>query len=81
MVNTYGITNDEMILPDPLDVQGGRILHSEVDQPHWRKEGKRHGCRGDGSWTFVARYVPVMITEREADLPLDGLHTPASPRR
>jgi hypothetical protein len=69
--NTHGLTNDEMILPDAMDVQDRRIVRSEVDKRHWHKEGKHYGCCGNGSQTFVAGYVPVVITEREAGLPLD----------
>jgi hypothetical protein len=71
MVNTHGLTNAEMILPDAVNVQDGHIVHGVVDQRYWRKEVKHHGCRGEGSQTFVARYLLVMITKLEADLPLD----------
>jgi hypothetical protein len=30
LVNTHGFINDEMILLDAMDVQDGRIVHSEV---------------------------------------------------
>lgn len=56
-----------MILPDPMGVQDGRIVHSAADQRHWRKEGKHYGCCGESSRAFVAGYVPVMIVEIEAD--------------
>src|SRR4029453_9787548 len=36
-----------------------------VDQRHWRKEVKHHGCRGEGSQTSVAGYLLVMITKIE----------------
>src|SRR5262245_7810608 len=32
LVNTYGLTHDEMILPDAMDVQDGHIVHSEADK-------------------------------------------------
>jgi len=56
MVNTHGLTHDEMILPDTLDVQDGRMVHSEVDKPtfkgYWHRETifgcdtseERHKC-------------------------------------
>ena len=71
MVNTHGLTNDEMIILDAMDLQDRCIVHSEVDKRHWRKEGKHHGRCRRGCRAFIAGDVPVMITEIEADLPLD----------
>jgi hypothetical protein len=71
MVNTHSLTHDPMIVLDAIDLQEGRIVHSEVDKRHWRKEGKHHGRRGHGRWTFVAGEVPIMVAEIEPDLPLD----------
>jgi hypothetical protein len=70
MVNTHGLTNEEMILPEAVNVQDGHMVHGEVDQRYGRKEVTHHGCRGEGGRTFVAGYVLVMITQGEADLPL-----------
>jgi hypothetical protein len=47
------------------------MVHGEVDKRHWCTEGTHHGGCGDRRRTCVAGYVPVVITEREADLPLD----------
>src|SRR4029450_14044130 len=61
------------------------MVHGEVDTRHRRQEGKHHGCGGDRRRTCVAGYWPVVITELEADLPLehrihqaphDGAHGP-----
>jgi hypothetical protein len=71
MVNTHGFTNDPMIILDAMDLQDERMVHGEVDQRHWRKEGKHHGRCRRGRRTFIAGDVPIMIVEREADLPLD----------
>jgi hypothetical protein len=71
MPDQYPRPPKEMILPDPMGVQDGRIVHSAADQRHWRKEGKDHGRCRCGRRAFIARDVLRMITEREADLPLD----------
>ena len=44
MVNPYGLTDDEMILLEAMDLQERCIIHGEVDKRHWRKEGKHHGA-------------------------------------
>ena len=71
MINAHGLTTDEMIFLEPMDVSDGRMVHGEVNTRHWRQEGTHHGCCGDRRRTCVAGYVPVVITEIEADLPLD----------
>ena len=87
MGNTHGLTHDELSLPEAMDGQAGRMVHREVDQRHWRQEGKHHGCRGAGSQTFGAGYVPGVLTAREADLPWehrlhqDPHHGEHGPRR
>ena len=60
-----------MIVLDAMDLEAERMIHGELDQHHWCKEGKHHGCRGGGRRAFVAGDVPVMLTEIEAHLPLD----------
>src|SRR5215475_932495 len=71
MVNTYGLTNQPMIILEAMDLQEGRIVHGEVDQRHWRKERKHHGRCRRGCRAFIAGDVSRMIVEIEADLPLD----------
>jgi hypothetical protein len=71
MVNTHGLTHTPMIILEAMDLQEGRIVHGEVDQRHWRQEGKHHSRGRRGRRTFIAGDVPRMIAAREADLPLD----------
>jgi hypothetical protein len=71
MVNTHSLTHDPMIILDAMALQDGRIVHGEVDKSHWCKEGKHHGRRRHGRWTFVAGDVPIMVAEIESDLPLE----------
>jgi hypothetical protein len=71
MVNTPSLTHDPMIILDAVDLQAGRMVHSEVDKRHWRKEGNHHGRRRHGRRTVVAGEVPIMVVERASDLPLD----------
>jgi hypothetical protein len=61
-----------MILLDAMDFQNRRIVHGEVDQHHWPKEGKDHGRCRRGRRAFIAGDVPLMIAEIESDLPLDN---------
>ncbi len=72
MVNPHSLTNEAMLLLDAMDVQEWRIVHSAVDKRHWRKEGTHHGCGRRGRRAFLAGDVPLMITERETDVPLDN---------
>ena len=75
LVNTHSITNDPIIVLDAMHLEAGRIVHSEVHKPHWRKEGKHYGGRRCGRQAFVAGDVPVMLAERASALPLDdGIH-------
>jgi len=70
-----------MILPDAMDVQDGRMVHGEVDQRPWCTEVKDDGCRGEGREPLVAGDVLVLLTKREADLPLDDrIHEPSHDR-
>lgn len=47
MVNTHGLTDDQMIILDAMDLKNGRMVHSEVYERYWRQEGKHHGrCIG-----------------------------------
>ena len=58
-----------------MPLEAWRIVHSEVHERHWRKEGKHYGCRRCGRQAFVTGDVPVMLAEIESDLPLDdGIH-------
>ena len=64
-----------MIVLDAMDLEAGRTIHGEGHACHWRQEGKHHGCRRRGRQAFVAGEWPLMLAERESDLPLnDRLH-------
>jgi len=58
-----------MIVLDTIPLAGVRLGDGELHAHDRRKEGKPDGCRGRGRRAFVARYVPVMIAERESALP------------
>ena len=58
-----------MIVLDTIPLEGVRLGYGELHAHDRRKEGKPDGCRGRGRRAFVARYVPVMIAERESALP------------
>src|SRR5262245_17402710 len=60
MVNTYGLTNQPMIILEAMDLQEGRIVHGEVDQRHWRKERKHHGRCRRGCRAYIAGDVSSM---------------------
>jgi hypothetical protein len=71
MVNTHGLTDEQMIILDAMDLKNGRIVHGEVYERYWRKEGKHHGRCRRGRQAFIAGYLPGMVAEIETDLPLD----------
>jgi hypothetical protein len=71
MVNTHGITDDQMISLDAMRLEAALLVDSELHKHHRGKEGKHHGCRGRGRRAFVAGELLVMIAEIEANLPLD----------
>jgi hypothetical protein len=47
------------------------MIHGTWHQRHWGKEGADHGGGGHGSWPFLRGDLLVMVTEIQADLPLD----------
>ena len=55
MINPHGLTNDEMIFLEAMDLQDRRIVHGEVDKRHWCKEGKHHGRGRHGCQAFIPR--------------------------
>jgi hypothetical protein len=56
---------------DAMHLEAGRIVHSEVDECHWRTEGEDHGRCGRSRGAFLPRDVLIMVAEIQADLPLD----------
>ena len=66
IVNTHGLTNDQMIILEAMDLQNGDIVHGEVYERYGCKEGNPPSRRGRGSQAFVAGDVPVMIAKRES---------------
>ena len=54
-VNPHGLTNDEMIFLEAMDLQDRRIVHGEVDKRHGRKEGKHHSRGRHGRQAFIPR--------------------------
>jgi hypothetical protein len=74
-INAYGLTDDQMLILDTMDLEACRILHNKLDQHHRGKESKDHGRCGCGRWPFIPGDVLIMVAEIQADLPLDhGIH-------
>jgi hypothetical protein len=71
VVKTHGLTDEQRIILDAMDLKNGDIVHGEVYERYGGKEGKHHGRCRRGSGAFIAGDLPVMIAERETDLPLD----------
>jgi hypothetical protein len=70
-VNTYGLTDEPMMVLAPMPLEAELLVYGELHEHHWRKQGKHHGRCGGGRRAFVAGYLPVMIAEIESDLPLN----------
>jgi hypothetical protein len=60
-----------VLLRDAMDLPQRCMIQSEVEQRHWRQEGKDPGRCRCGCRAFLAREVPRRLTEREADVPLE----------
>ena len=70
-VNAHGLTDDSMMVLNPLHLEAGLRIDGELHEHHWRKPGEDHGRRGGGGRAFVPGYLPVIIAEIEADLLLN----------
>ena len=74
-INAHGLTDDPMMVLDAMELEAGHMLHGKLHEHHWSKEGKHHGRCRHGRRAFIAGDMPIMIAERESDLPWDdGLH-------
>ena len=71
MVNPHGLTNEERSRLDAVDLQERRMVHGEMDQRHWWKEGQHHGRGRRGRRALIAGSVPVVLAEIASDWPLD----------
>jgi hypothetical protein len=60
-----------MVVLNAMHLEAGRIVYGVLYEPHRRKERKHHGRRGPSSRAFIPGDLPVMIVQRETDLPLD----------
>src|SRR5919109_4347329 len=67
-VNTHGLTDDSMMVLNPMHLEAGLLIDGELHEHHWRKQGEYHGRRGGGGRAFDPGYLPVISAEIEADL-------------
>src|SRR5215510_9369005 len=74
-ITAHGLTDDQMMILDAVDLEAGRVLHDTLPQPHRGTEGKDDGRCGRGGWPFIPGDLLSMIVEIQSDLPLeDRLH-------
>src|SRR5262249_39913903 len=74
-INAHGLTDEQMMVLDALDLEASRIIHDTLHQHHRGKEGEDYGCCGRSRRAFLPRDLLVMVVERQSDLPLDhGIH-------
>ena len=60
-----------MMVLDSMDLVACRIPHSKLHQRDRGKEGEDHGRCGRSRWAFIPGDLLIMVTEIQADLPLD----------
>src|SRR5215831_13162461 len=60
-----------MMILDAMDLAAYRIPHSKLHQRYRGKEGEDHGRCGRSRWAFLPGDLLSMVTEIQADLPLD----------
>src|SRR5919198_4711713 len=65
-INAHGLTDEEMMLLDAMDLAAYRMPHSTLHQRYRGKEGKHHGCCGRRRWACPPGDVLSMVAERQA---------------
>ena len=74
-INAHGLTDDQMMILDAVDLETDRILHNKLHQHRRGKEGEDHGRCGGGCGPFIPGDLLGMVVEIPSDLPWDhGLH-------
>jgi hypothetical protein len=80
-INAQGLTDEQMLVLDTLELAAHRLLQNTLPQHHRGTEGEDDGRGGRGRGPFLPGDVLVMGMERPADLPLDaGIHQHPPPR-
>src|SRR5215510_5088695 len=80
-ITAHGLTDDQMMILDAVDLEAGRVLHDTLPQPHRGTEGKDDGRCGRGGWPFIPGALLSMIVEIQSDLLLeDRLHAQSHAR-
>ena len=70
-INAHGLTDEQMMILDAMDLAAYRIPHSKLHQRYRGEEGEDHGRCGRSRGAFIPGDVLIMVAEIQADLPLD----------
>ena len=62
-IHAHGLTDDQMMILEAVDLEAGRILHDKVHQHSRGKEGEDYGRCGRGRWPFIPGDVLSMVVE------------------
>jgi hypothetical protein len=71
MVKPYSITDEQMMRLYAMDLETDLLIHGELDEHDWGKQGEHDGRRRCGRCAFIPWYVLRMRAQIEPDLPLD----------